>query len=80
MLHRIADDGATLDIVATWARAPEQKDLFLQLLLRHLAGITELPLRLPRLASGEVSAAVLGALGFETGERYDRFASEAVPA
>lgn len=80
LLHRPADDSATLDVVAAVTRPSEQQDLLLQLLLRHLAGTTELPLRLPRLAPGEVSAAVLGALGFEAGEQYDRFVAEAVPA
>ncbi len=80
LLHRLADDGATLDVVAAGGQTSEQQDLFLQLLLRHLAGTTELPLRLPRLAPGEVSPAVLGALGFEAGEQYDHFVTEAVPA
>ncbi len=80
LLHRLADDGATLDVVAAGGQASEQQDLFLQLLLRYLAGTTELPLRLPRLAPGEVSPALLGALGFEAGEQYDRFVTEAVPA
>ncbi len=79
-LHRLSDDGATLDVVAAVARASEQQDLLLQLLLRHLAANTELPLRLPRLVQGEVSPAVLDALGFEAGERYDRFVVGAVPA
>lgn len=80
LLHRLADDGTALDVVAAVARPSEQQDLLLQLLLRHLAGTTELPLRLPRLAPGEVTPAVLDALGFEAGERYDRFVTEATPA
>ncbi len=80
LLHRLADDGASLDVVAAVARPSEQADLLLQLLLRHLAGTTELPLRLPRLAPAEVPTAVLDALGFEAGEQYDRFVTEATPA
>ncbi len=80
LLHRVADDGAALDVVAAGASTQEQKDLLIQLLLRHLAGTTELPLRLPRVAPGEVSPAILDALGFEAGARYDRFISEATPA
>ncbi len=80
LLHRVAGDGASLDVVAAVAQPSEQQDLLLQLLLRHLAGTTELPLRLPRLAPEEMSPAVLDALGFEAGEQYDRYVSEAVPA
>ncbi len=79
LLHRLADDGTTLDIVATFAQACEQQDLLLRLLLRYLAGTTELPLRLPRLVPGEVSPAVLEALRFEVGARYDRLVSQATP-
>ena len=79
LLHRLADDGASLDVVAAGARASEQDDLLLQLLLRHLVGTTGLPLRLPRLAPGEVPSAVLDALGFEAGPRCDRYVSTAEP-
>ncbi len=80
LLHRIADDGVTLDVVAAGASTSEQHDLFLQLLLRHLAGTSELPLRLPRLVPGELSPAILDALGFEAGTKYDRFVTKAEPA
>ena len=79
-LHRLSDDRATVDVVAVGGQPSEQQDLLLQLLLRHLAAGSDLPLRLPRLASDEVSPAVLDALGFQPGERYDRYTSEAVPA
>ncbi len=80
-LHRLAGDGASLDVVvAAVARPSDQQDLLLQLLLRHLAATTELPLRLPRLAPGEVPPAVLDALGFEAGEEFDRYVAEAIPA
>ena len=80
LLHRVSDDGATVDVVAAGARSSEQHDLLLQLLLRHLAGASDLPLRLPRLASDEVSSAVLDGVGFEAGEIYDRYVTEATPA
>ena len=80
LLRRPADDGAVLDVVAAGGHPSEQRDLFLQLLLRHLAGITELPLRLPKLAPEEVPGAVLDATGFEPGEIYDRYVTEATPA
>ena len=79
-LHRVADDGTSLDVVAAGGRPSEQRDLLLRLLLCHLAATPGLPLRLPRLAPGEVPAAVLDGLGFEAGEQYDRFVAEATPA
>ncbi len=80
LLHRLSDDGATLDVVAVGGHPSEQRDLLLKLLLRHLAGTTELPLRLPRLAPEEVPPAVLDAVGFEPREVYDRYVAEATPA
>ncbi len=79
-LHRLAGDGASLDVVAAAARPSDQQDLLLQLLLRHLAATSELPLRLPRLAPDEVPLAILDALRFEAGKEYDRFVAEATPA
>ncbi len=78
LLHQTTD--AATDIVALGARSSERSQLFLSLLLRSLAGKTELPLRLPKLAEGEVSASLLSGLGFEASAVYDRYAATATPA
>lgn len=78
LLHQAAD--ATTDIVALGARSSERQQLFLSLLLRYLAGRTKQPLRLPRLADGEVSVTLLTGLGFEAGTVYDRYSATATPA
>ena len=80
LLHRLADGGRTVDVVSANARTSEQSEVFLGLLVRHLAGRTELPLRLPKLAAGEIPRPVLDSLGFEASARYDRFAARATPA
>ena len=80
LLYRPVADGSGVDVVAAGAPLSERRELFLELLLRHLAGATELPLRLPKLAPGELPAPLLEKLGFEPGLRYDRYAAAATPA
>ena len=80
VLSRISDSGRTLDVLAAVAPEPERRELLLSLLLRALAGRTELPLRLPKLAAGEVPAPVLEQLGFAAGPRYQRCSARACPA
>ncbi len=80
VLHRPADDGETRDVVAAGSRAGGDGEAALGLLLRHLAGRTELPLKLPKLADGELPASVLEAAGFAAGAVYDRYGAKAEPA
>jgi hypothetical protein len=67
------------DVVAFGARVPEERELFLGLLLRALAAGRR-TVRIPKLAEGELPRAVLEGLGFEPGRRYARFAASATPA
>jgi hypothetical protein len=78
-LHRPSADGEGLEIVAAGAAGSEREELFLGLLLRHLAG-SGVKLRIPKLAEGELPEGVLAPLGFEVGERHDRYAGVATPA
>ncbi|MEM7351364.1 MAG: hypothetical protein AAF657_11195 [Acidobacteriota bacterium] len=79
LLYRESDDGKDIDIPALIARESPQRELFLGLLLRHLAGRCERPLRLPKLVEGEVPATVLTPLRFKAGAQYLRLASTATP-
>ncbi len=78
LLHRIADDASAMDVVAAGAR-PEQPELLLGLLLRHLANETALPIRFPRLREGEFPQSVLDVWSFEAVETYDLVAAKATP-
>lgn len=80
LLHRIADDASSVDVVAAGARDAEQQELFFGLLLRHLVGETALPLQFPRLLDGEFPESVLRVWSFEAGETYDLVSAEATPA
>ena len=80
LLHLPACDGSTIDIVAAGGPASERRELFLELLLRHLADSNAQPLRLPKLLPGELPASLLDKLGFEPGLVYDRYAATATPA
>lgn len=80
LLYRESDDGETLDVLSLAARESAQQELLLSLLLRHLAGRTESPLRLPKLSASEMPAPVLASLGFEARAEYLRCASAATPA
>ncbi len=80
LLYRMSDDGSTVEIPALAARESERRGLFLRLLLRHLAGSTELPLCLPRLSEDELPSALLEELGFESAEEYDLYSIAATPA
>ena len=80
LLHRIADDASAVEVVASGASDPEQEELLLGLLLRHLASETALPLKLPRLLPGEFPDSVLAVWGFEATETYDLMSARATPA
>lgn len=80
LLHRVADDGSTEDVLAAGAREPAQREILLGLLLRSLANRTKLPIRLPKVTSDEVPSAVLEALGFAAVASTDRYAGKAIPA
>ncbi len=80
LLHLSTVDGSAVDVVAAGAPSSARRPLFLELLLRHLAASTELPLRLPKLLPAELPVALLAKLGFEPGLVYDRYAATATPA
>ena len=90
VLHRGAEGGSVVEVVAAGARESDQREAFLGLLLRRLAGDSERPLSVPKLAAesgnpgartpGELPTTVLESLGFEAGERTDRYAAVATPA
>lgn len=67
------------DVVAFGSRAPDQRELYLGLLLRALAGGGS-PVRIPRLGDGEWPEKTLTALGFAPGRRFVRFGASAKPA
>lgn len=79
-LHHPAVDGSGVDVVAAIAAPGQRRELFTELLLRHLITQTGQPLRCPRLLPGEVPDSVLAKLGFEPGIVYDRWAATATPA
>jgi hypothetical protein len=69
-----------IEVVGFGAAAEARRDLLLGALLRHLIAKTSgRPLRLARLAAGELPEALLGELGFEAGREYHRYAAEAKP-
>lgn len=85
LLHRAAEGGSVLEVAAAGARQSQQREVFLTLLLRQLAGGSEGGLSVPKLtvegrASDELPSPVLAALGFEAGDRHDRYAAVATPA
>jgi len=75
VLTRQGTDGP--DVVAAGCREGAQAEVYLGLLLRSVIGRTALPVRLPRLAEGELPRAVLEGLGFVPGRRSARFAATA---
>ncbi len=79
LLYRPTDGTASLDVVAAGGRDSEQLELFLSFLLRHLAGKNTLPLRIPKLADGELPSALLSTLGFKPCDRYDCYTITATP-
>jgi len=83
LLYRLADPPESFaDIVAWGCRDEERRELFLRLLLDRLEAATGLELRLPRWSDEEVARAgpLLDGLGFVAGQRYRRWAAEAIPA
>ena len=68
-----------LDVLAAGCRDPLRADFLLGLLFRWLSHTARRPLRIPRLAPGELPAEVLGAAGFERDKVWRRYAGEARP-
>jgi hypothetical protein len=74
-----AEDRTAIDVWAAGAPDPEQSGPLTSLLLRALAGRTGRPLRLPKLAAGELPGVPPAALGFTPGAEYTRWAARARP-
>ena len=72
--------GRGASIVSIGGRESGDKELFLTVLLRYLAGKSKGPLHLPKLAENAVPSSVLTTLGFEPGDEYVRYAAVATPA
>ncbi len=70
---------APLDVLAAGCRDPERAEFLLGLLFRWLSHTSRRPLRIPRLAAGEVPANALAAAGFEPAARWMRYAARAKP-
>ncbi len=79
LLYRDADDGTACDLIAAGGPESERWELFLELLIRHLATEASLPLRFPKLSEGELPRALLERLGFAPTERYERLSAQAEP-
>ncbi len=80
LLYRIPGGDAAADVVAAGGRESGERELYLSLLLRHLAGRTTGRLRLPKLADDELPRSLLAAFGFEPAAEYDRYTARATPA
>jgi hypothetical protein len=68
-----------LDVLAAGCRDPQRADFLLGLLFRWLSHTARRPLRIARLAPGELPAEVLAAAGFERDRAWVRYAGEARP-
>lgn len=68
-----------LDVLTAGCRDPQRADFLLGLLFRWLSHSARRPLRIPRLAAGELPAEVLAAAGFERGKAWLRYAGRARP-
>ncbi len=69
-----------VDVLAAGCQDGERREIFLGLIFRELTGRGSVPIRLPKLAEGEMPAALLESLGFEAGRRYGLFSVVAKPA
>lgn len=74
------DADGTLDLLAVGCRDAGRRALFLDLLVRWLAGRESVSLRLPKLGEDELPADLLAGLGFVPGAAYLRYAATATPA
>lgn len=74
-----ADGAAPVDVWSAGCADPDRCEPLLVLLLRALAARTGRPLRLPRLAAGELPEGLPAAVGFTPGAEYTRWAARARP-
>lgn len=79
-LYRSSRESGEVEVLSVRCLERERQEVFLKLLLRHLAAVTSRPLSLPKASESELSPKLLAALGFEAGERYDRYAAAAKAA
>ncbi|NJL28759.1 MAG: GNAT family N-acetyltransferase [Thermoanaerobaculia bacterium] len=79
-LYHAPSHGAEVEILAARCVGPSRHEVFLGLLLRHLAAEQSRPLSMPKASETELPPKLLAALGFEPGESYDRYTAEAIPA
>lgn len=79
-LYRKPVSGGDVQILAARGLDPKREKVFLGLLFRHLSAELSRPLLLPKVSEAELPAQLLAALGFEPGERYDRYTAIATPA
>jgi hypothetical protein len=77
--ERPAAGDAPIDVWAAGAADPARSEPLVALLLRTLAARTGRPLRLPKLAAGELPGDLPAALGFAPGAEYTRWAARARP-
>jgi hypothetical protein len=68
-----------LDVLAAGCRDPDRAEFLLGLLFRWLSHTSRRPLRIPRLAAGELPASALAAAGFAPAARWMRYAARAKP-
>jgi hypothetical protein len=80
LVYDPSEDAATTDVLAIGDHGGARRAVFLELLLRSLISRTDRPLRLPKLAVGEVPEEVLKSLGFEPGPQFDRYSAVATAA
>jgi ribosomal protein S18 acetylase RimI-like enzyme len=72
-------DAPPLDVLAAGCREESRAELLLGLLFRWLSHASRRPLRIPRLAPGELPSAALAAAGFAPADRWVRYAARAKP-
>ncbi len=65
---------SAIEVLSLAVADGNRQELFADLLIRALAATTDQPLRLPKLAAGELPSELLGRLGFVRGRRYQRVA------